>query len=99
MHPGPKRFVGGGGGQIAWTDIAFNSQNVPLKIATYFKCMYLIHNRLQYQSSCVLIIVKPRFNRKGCHVGFVDDKVTPAQVFLQILRFYPVSYYCTFPYC
>jgi hypothetical protein len=29
--------------------------------------------------SCVVIIVKLRFSRKGCLVGFVEDQVAPAQ--------------------
>ena len=94
MHPGPK--LRGAGVQIAWTDIPFSSQHVNFKFAAYFKLIYFIHNRLQYQSSCVVIFMEPRFNRKGCHVGFVEDKATPAQAFLQVFRFYPVSYHCTF---
>jgi len=83
--------------QIAWTDIAFSSQHVPLKIASYFKLIHSILNRLQYQSSCNIIIVKPRFNLRGWHVGFVEDIITPAQVLLQVFRFYPVSHHCTVP--
>ena len=32
-------------------------------------------------------------------MGFMEDKVTPAQGFLQVFRFYSLSYHCTFPLC
>jgi hypothetical protein len=35
---------------------------------------------------------RPGFNHRSVHVGFVVDKVTLGQVFLQVLRFSPVNF-------
>jgi len=38
-----------------------------------------------------LLPYRPRFNPRPVHVGFVVDKVTLGQVFLQVLQVFPVS--------